>query len=255
VSRWLAGLTLGALLGSLGACAESGPDLCQQAAAHLTECGAVPMASASADAAPVAASCDAALAARVLEQSCSELAPYLADPKADSWFGSLACDLGFYFACAVPSCPAAPDVAPSACGDLLAIDDLDDCRLCSYYDCREQVAQCGPDAYLVGYGARYCRRYAQVTEPSVSPEAAAWLQRVRRCLVTWLEDNVPYDASCSEIEALGPDSHAVCYVETGFCELSIADWTAIVLTIDPGDAPFRVMLATAQGCLARWLGL
>jgi len=77
---------------------------------------------------------------------------------------------------------------------------------------------------------------------------------VRRCLAEWLEDNVAYDASCSEIATRGTSSHAVCYVETGFCELSIVDWTAIVLTIDPGDAPFRVMLATAQGCVARWLG-
>ncbi len=92
-----------------------------------------------------------------------------------------------------------------------------------------------------------------MTEPRVSPQAAAWLQRVRQCLVTWLETNVAYDAACADIERLGTDSHAACYLETGFCELSIADWAAIVHTIDVGDAPLRVMLATAQGCLGEWL--
>jgi hypothetical protein len=242
VSRWL--LTLLILL---GACADGSPvgDVCQEAAAHLASCGAVPSALPN-------GACDAALAEQVLEQSCDDLAGFLSDPKSDSPLGGLACGLGFYFACPVPVCPSPPLPAPSACADLL--DEHDDCGLCSYYDCREQTAQCGPDEYLVDYVGRYCRRFAQVTEPRVSPAAAAWLQRVRRCLAEWLEDNVAYDASCSEIATRGTSSHAVCYVETGFCELSIADWTAIVLTIDPGDAPFRVMLATAQGCVARWLG-
>ena len=62
------------------------------------------------------------------------------------------------------------------------------------------------------------------------------------------------DADCESIDRLGTDSHALCYVETGFCDLAPADWLAIIHTIDVGDAPFRVMLATAQGCLGEWLG-
>jgi hypothetical protein len=101
---------------------------------------------------------------------------------------------------------------------------------------------------------RYCRRFALVTEPRVSVAARAWLARVRTCLADYLEREVPYDASCDEIWRLGTASHAQCYVTTGFCQLAASDWLAILHTISSGDAPLRVMLATAQGCLGEWLG-
>jgi len=227
------------------ACATPEDDPCRAAAVHLASCGAaVPVSPASA--------CDVPTAEAILDASCEQLTPAL-EGKADGPFAALACALGFYSACPVPACEPAPQPAdPGACATL--IDTHDDCQLCDYYSCRERTAQCGQDAYLIDYVGRYCQRFAQVAEPRVSPAAAAWLQRVRRCLVTWLEQHVPYDAPCPEIERLGTDSHAACYVETGFCELSIADWAGIVHTIDVGDVPFRVMLATAQQCLGGWLG-
>ncbi len=53
---------------------------------------------------------------------------------------------------------------------------------------------------------------------------------------------------------MGTDSHAQCYVETGFCDLSVADWMGVLYSIDLGDAPLRVVLKTGQACLAEWLG-
>lgn len=239
-------LALFALLASLASgCAPANDDPCVAAADHLAACG-------GAAAVVTAAACDASTAQAVLATSCEQLQVVL-DGKTDGPLASLACALGFYAACPVPACePAAQPVDPAACASI--IEAHDDCQLCDYYTCRERTARCGDDAYLIDYVGRYCQRFAQVTEPRVSAAAAAWLQRVRRCLVTWLEQNVPYDAPCEDVDRLGTDSHAACYVETGFCELSIADWAAIVHTIDVGDAPFRVMLATAQGCLGEWLG-
>ena len=238
---------------TLTACADAPPDtsaqgdadggVCARAAAYLAGCTLdLP--------APVTTDCDEAAAAAVLATDCATLGGQFTDAKADSPLGALACRLGFFAACAVPVCPEV--TATETCTDFL--DAYDDCRLCSYYDCRETYAQCGRDAYLLGYVGRYCRRFAQVTEPRVSPAANAWLRRVRRCLAEYLEANVAYDAACEDIDREGTDSHAACYIETGFCALSVADWLAILHTIDVGDAPFRVMLATAQGCLGEWLG-
>jgi hypothetical protein len=232
------------------AAAEAPPAApCAAAAAHLSAC-AVDL-----PAPEAAAECDPEVAAAVLATDCESLATELADRKADGPLGALACRLGFYAACPVPTCPDDPLPAgedPTRCAAYL--ENFDDCGLCRYYDCRETYAQCGDDAYLIDYVGRYCRRFAQVTEPRVSPAANAWLKRVRRCLGEWLEENVAYEAACEDIDRQGTDSHALCYVETGFCALSVADWLAIIHTIDVGDAPFRVMLATAQGCLGTWLG-
>jgi hypothetical protein len=210
------------------------------------------------------ASCTSGAAAPSLRLSFS-LAPAavsraVAFPKADGAgpLAAAACALGFFAACETPACETAPEVhaprldadaASGACGHLL---DADDCGLCSYYDCRESISRCGEDGYLTGYVGKYCQRFATVTEPRVSPAAAAWLGRVRHCLVDYLEAEVAYDADCETIDRRGTDSHAECYVQTGFCDLSPLDWFHIIHSIDVGDVPLRVVLRTGHGCLQTW---
>ena len=244
--------------------AEAGADegLCARAAAHLAGCALdLPVPEPPTD---ETTACDKAAAATALATDCPVLRAQFDEAKTDSPLGALACRLGFYAACPIPVCPDERSAAAGAADEstatpglracTAALDAPDDCRLCAYYACRERVAHCGPDGYLVDYVGRYCRRFALVTEPRVSPAANAWLKRVRRCLAEWLETNVADDADCGTIDREGTDSHGLCYVSTGFCALTVEDWLAILHTIDAGDAPFRVMLTTAQGCLGEWLG-
>ncbi len=248
--------TLLAVLLLLTACADPAPgtepaaasDPCAAAAAHLTDCaGDLPALDWSA--------CDPAEAERMLALDCATLRGAVANPKADGAgpVAAFACRLGFYAACEVPACESATPAPPAdaACDAWFAADD---CGLCEYYRCREALQPCGPDGYLLGYVGKYCDRFARVTEPKVSPRASAWLKRVRRCLVEYLEAEVPYDADCAEVDRRGTDSHTQCYVETGFCELSPLDWFAIIHTIDVGDVPLRVLLRTAHGCVGEWFG-
>ena len=58
--------------------------------------------------------------------------------------------------------------------------------------------------------------------------------------------------SCEDIYSEGVESHTTCYVESGFCELSLADWFLIVHTIDPFDVPFRQVITTGNACVRRW---
>ena len=229
--------------------------ICEAARAHLSVCSGQPESA-------WPGRCDPTVAARVLDAECEAISSATAFPKADG-AGPLAaavCALGFFAACETLMCETTPeDVAPvvnagasdaqGSCGHLVAADD---CALCSYYDCRESISQCGDRGYLTGYVGKYCQRFATVTEPRVSPAAAAWLGRVRHCLVDYLETEVPYDADCETIDRLGTDSHAACYVESGFCDLSPLDWFHIVHSIDVGDVPLRVVLRTAHGCLQSW---
>jgi len=227
--------------------------VCEAARSHLSACSGLVES-------PLDVSCDPALASRLLAAECDAVSTALAYPKADGAgpLAAAACALGFFAACETPACESAPadaspretDLGGGACGHLLAADD---CGLCSYYDCRESISRCGDDGYLTGYVGKYCQRFATVTEPRVSPAAAAWLGRVRHCLVDYLEAEVPYDADCETIDQRGTDSHAACYVQTGFCDLSPLDWFHIVHSIDVGDVPLRVVLRTAHGCLQSWL--
>lgn len=199
--------------------------------------------------------CDPSAAQAIIDADCQALAA-TTGAKADlaGPLAQFACKLGLYAACETPACTDEegldrPDES-APCADWQAFRG---CATCEYYACRERISQCGESGYLVGFGGRYCHRFATVTEPRVSVAAAAWLERVRACLIGVLETDIPYEASCQTIEKLGLDSHARCYVETGFCELKVSDWFAIINSVDPGDIPLRSFLQTAHGCVAGWL--
>ena len=246
-------------------CAEDAPEedlasLCDRANAHIARCDrGTPGISAG--------RCDSTLAYEVLDSTCAELNARLSrgrqliesgyfvfdeGARRESPIDRFACAMGFNFACPPGQCEPDPWVSQPEADDCDGWREYDDCGACGYYRCREARAGCGSDGYLLGYVGRYCDRFATVTEPRVSHAAAAWLGRVRTCLVDYLAEEVPEDASCEEIHRMGTDSHTGCYLESGFCELSIGDWFAIVHTIDPGDVPLKQILTTGHGCLRRW---
>lgn len=41
----------------------------------------------------------------------------------------------------------------------------------TFYHCAEETLSCGPDGYLIGYGARYAERFYRHTRPWMSPVA------------------------------------------------------------------------------------
>jgi len=223
--------------------------LCQAAAERLAICVGVFAEETGED-------CDPVDAQRVIDSDCDSLRAAFDDPEEQGGLSGIACDLGFYAACVEPSCVPLPGIEPPADdAPCSAWARYPGCGACAYYACRERQARCGPDGYLAGYVGPYCTRFATITERRVSPEATAWLGRVRRCLITYLDEQVPRDASCEEIDRRGTDSHRACYLDAGFCDLSVSDWFAIVHTIDVGDVPLRLVLTTGQGCLREWLGL
>jgi hypothetical protein len=250
----------------LGSCAADGADdaasdACGRAALHLAACqGQKGLGAVS------SAPCDTAEADRLLSMSCSDLAFAMGDPKADTWSQDMAnfgCRIGLYRYCETPSCepdqdenftmpaPATPEVM-SACAE--AALAWQGCGACDYYRCREETAQCGADGYLMRFAHRYCLRYRLVSEPEGSPEAQAWLKRIRRCLVEVIDRDVPGD-DCDTMRQRGFDSHPECYVSTGFCDLSVSDWMLVLNTIDVDDVEFRQMMTTSHLCIKEWFGL
>lgn len=243
--------------------ADGGPargDACQAAADHIAAC-------AGQSAAP-AGDCDEAQAEAVLDQTCPELAAALDDQKSDTWNASLArfgCRLHLYRYCPDVACDASadeaagfvtaaapiPDGAGACASDALAWQG---CGACDYYACREASAGCGTDGYLMRFAHHYCERYRLIAEPHASPAARAFLERVRRCLVVAFDRDVPEGTDCDAMRERGFASHPACYVETGFCDLPVADWLLVLNTIDRGDNDFTQMLATGVLCLRDWFG-
>jgi hypothetical protein len=94
---------------------------------------------------------------------------------------------------------------------------------CGFYLCKEQEMACGPKGYLLAFGHKFCQEFLS-TEQNYSPEAHAWLRRVRVCLMNKLQEITEQDGlTCKDIKRDGFRSHADCYVTTGFCELSPRD--------------------------------
>ena len=90
---------------------------------------------------------------------------------------------------------------------------------CSFYECFDRNVNCGPDGYPLGYGLRYCSKFLKHLA-SFPDEGKKWITNTLICLKTALKQT--YDEnneSCDSIKSIAFNSHPVCYVQSGFCEL------------------------------------
>lgn len=90
---------------------------------------------------------------------------------------------------------------------------------CSYYSCLSKSLRCRDEGYLKSFGQHYCA-YFEKNEARYSREGKVFLSRVRLCLQKALSRE---SLSCDNVRAKAIDSHIPCYVESGFCELSLKD--------------------------------
>ncbi|MBR56813.1 MAG: hypothetical protein CMH54_02015 [Myxococcales bacterium] len=221
-------------------CVQSDEDrlICEQASKHLSQCFDQSM--------PIEPYCDVEVAKEVVERPCNELR---GAGKAD-WFGDWLCKLGFLYRCEAPVCEDVPTYDEvSSCSDYIGMDG---CASCEYYFCRdaERAESCGEKGYYQGFVGRYCVLFTQETVPRLSPKGQEWIAKVRTCLQESMED-VSDDMSCKEVKDYGYAAHPGCYVDTGFCELSLTDMIAIFNTVSPlemGLQPF----STAFQCMRQW---
>lgn len=256
--RTVARAALMAILVMSAGCApaDEADDVCARAAQHLSAC----LGEAGDPAGSLASGeCDVRDAGRVVAMDCETLQAALTDAKADGWVDGLACRFGVPASCPDPGCHPGIDeatavVPPADDEPCIAWRRYEGCGACGYFRCREALDECGADGYLTAYGGKYCERFATVAEPRVRPVVASWLQGVRRCLIDAVEEGAPAGASCDETREIGFSSHAKCYVDHGFCELTPADWWTIVHTIDLQDLPLRDMIRTGNACFRRWTG-
>lgn len=123
----------------------------------------------------------------------------------------------------------------------------------TFYRCAEETLACGPDGYLIGYGAKYAERFYRRTRPWMSARGKLWLDRTLVCLQVTLRDRIDASMSCEDVRTIAYDSHPECYVDSGFCALPWSDWFAVLGTVDGIDwlsrDAQRQVIATARQCL------
>lgn len=134
-----------------------------------------------------------------------------------------------------------PRATVTACAPIAAAEapDATGTQARSYYDCLEASLAdgegCGPDGYPLGYGGKYAERFVTEARPRLSPEGRAWLDDVLVCLQEALAARLDDDSTCDDAWRAGFDTHPACYVDAGFCELSLDDVLVVGTTIDPVD--------------------
>jgi hypothetical protein len=92
---------------------------------------------------------------------------------------------------------------------------------CSYYPCVSAELGCSAKNYLVSFGKKYCRVFAK-KEEQFSTRGKQFLDRVGNCLRNEIENKFS-ELNCSNAKQSAARDHVTCYVESGFCELSVWD--------------------------------
>lgn len=114
-------------------------------------------------------------------------------------------------------------------------DDLARCAEysndCEYYTCVTEAKHCRNSSYPIRFGRHYCLRYGNRIN-SFSENGKTWTQKVRKCLIREMssyEENL----TCGQLKRRAFKDHVPCYLESGFCHLSLRDKKLVLKTIWP----------------------
>lgn len=117
----------------------------------------------------------------------------------------------------------------------LQASDLQECASknlgCDFYRCVDKEMPCGDDGYLLGFGERFCLRFDNILD-NLSPQGKTWFFTARQCLTEKIL-TLDKSSSCHEIEEKSYSDHKPCYIESGYCDLSVKDKAFIMKVISP----------------------
>ncbi|KAL2120821.1 hypothetical protein VTJ04DRAFT_4848 [Mycothermus thermophilus] len=129
-------------------------------------------------------------------------------------------------------------------------------RSCAFYsECAEARLRCGADGYPIRYGQKNCLAFqADLAKYSAAGQAFIW--KTMHCLQVALRDAINCDSTCAQANDAAFDSHPKCYVESGFCDLSLGDWFQVIKTVNRdllGLQSFKQIAQTTRACAGQML--
>lgn len=109
----------------------------------------------------------------------------------------------------------------------------------AFYECADQWVNqgegCGTEGYLLGYGAKYAKRFYNWTRPRMTSWGRPFIDGTLVCLQQNLQSEISVATSCDTIRAVAFGQHPDCYVENGFCEIGPWNATQVARTPDGND--------------------
>lgn len=130
-------------------------------------------------------------------------------------------------------------------------------KSCDWYQtCAEGTMKCGSDGYPLHYGLRMCRRF-EADLGAFTQQGQTWVWAVMNCLQKALIEPVgKCGATCASVNKAAFDSHPVCYLKGGVCDLPVRDMVQLVITINTdifaGPALDQIM-KTVLGCAKHYI--
>ena len=101
---------------------------------------------------------------------------------------------------------------------------------CEFYLSLEKTVPCGHAGYAKDFGYPYCEKFLKTKYYRFSKHGKDFLTKNALCLQEALykgySDHDPF--TCKDIKSMAFGGHADCYINSGFCELSLSD--KIILT-------------------------
>ncbi|KAF8556703.1 hypothetical protein OG21DRAFT_1482907 [Imleria badia] len=127
---------------------------------------------------------------------------------------------------------------------------------CAFYaNCIESRYQCGPTGYPIADGQHFCQKFSD-NRTMLDARGQQWMIDTMHCLqlavVPDAMDVTPPAVDCQALKDQAFASHPGCYINNGFCTLSVQDWGAVVeilgmATFSTWDA-FKGAVETAMEC-------
>ncbi len=101
---------------------------------------------------------------------------------------------------------------------------------CEFYLSLEETIPCGASGYAEDFGYLYCEKFLKTKFHRFSKRGQSFLNKNAQCLQESLYRDYSSNDSltCKQIQSMAFEGHADCYINSGFCELSISD--KIILT-------------------------
>ncbi|KAJ6788529.1 hypothetical protein PWT90_01643 [Aphanocladium album] len=131
-------------------------------------------------------------------------------------------------------------------------------QTCTFYSsCAEAALPCGSSGYALGYGLANCAKFMQRLSHFSAP-GRAWIFRVMTCLQTFLIRGplTQCGLTCAGLKSAAFGSHPACYVDSGVCDLPVADWVQLVITIRDDLltlATLKQAVTTGGRCLGHYM--
>jgi hypothetical protein len=126
-------------------------------------------------------------------------------------------------------------------GSMIARECTPTSDQCNFYDCAEEYLQCGEKGYLQTTAKELCN--PQEYENIKSEKILNFSNSVRRCLQEEIIEIADQTNKCQKIKQLALESHVPCFIESGFCSLTLKERMKIFKN------PLKKYTVTFRGCV------